>query len=79
MERILPEISLLNKSNGQSPSELPPPAAQDLPDQSTNTRGDTVGYNTSMKINKAVGLGGTITAETLQNGGEAIVDIIHGF
>ena len=32
-----------------------------------------------MKTNKAAGLDAGITAEALQNGGEAMIDIVHGF
>ena len=32
-----------------------------------------------MKSNKAAGLDSAITAEALENGGDAMVDIVHGF
>jgi exonuclease III len=72
--------SLLNNSNGQPPSELPPPAAQDLPVHVTPpTREETFEAIHQMKNNKAPGLDCAITAEALRNGGDAMIDIIHGF
>ena len=75
--------SLLNNSNDQSPSELPPPAAKDLPMQTNPpTREETLIAIRQMdmtKINKGAGLDSAITAEALQNGGDAMVDIVHGF
>ena len=72
--------SLLNNSNGEPLSELPPPAAQDLP-IGTNppTREETLLAIGQMKKNKAAGLDSAITAETLQHGGDAVVDIVHDF
>ena len=72
--------SLLNNSNGEPLSELPPPAAQDLP-IGTNppTREETLLAIGQMKKNKAAGLDSAITAEALQHGGDAMVDIVHDF
>ena len=72
--------SLLNNNNGEPLSELPPPTAQDLPiDTNPPTREETLSAICQMKKNKAAGLGSGITAEALQNGGDAMADIVHDF
>ena len=72
--------SLLNNSNGEPLSELPPPAAQDLPIETNPlTREETLLAIGHMKKNKAARLDSAITAETLQHGGDAMVDIVHDF
>ena len=72
--------SLLNNCSGQSPSELPLPATQDLQIQTDPpTREETLSAISKMKTNKAAGLDAAITAEALQYGGDAMIDIIHGF
>ena len=73
--------SLLNNSNGEPLSELPRPAAQDLPIETNPfTRAETLLAIRQMKKNKAAGLDSAITAEALQNGGDAAVaDIVHDF
>lgn len=72
--------SLLNNDNGQSPSDLPIPAAQDLPIQvNPPTREETLEAIHQMKNNKAAGLDCAITSEALQNGGDVMVDVVHGF
>ena len=72
--------SLLNNSNGEPLSELPLPAAQDLPiETNPPTREETLLAIRQMKKNKAAGLDSAITAEALQNGGDAMADIVHDF
>ena len=72
--------SLLNNCSGQSSSELPLPAAQDLQIQTDPpTRDETVLAISQMKTNKAAGLDAAITAEALQNGGVAMIDVVHRF
>ena len=72
--------SLLNNCSGQSSSELPLPAAQDLQIQTDPpTRDETVLAISQMKTNKAAGLDAAITAEALQNGGDAMIDVVHRF
>ena len=72
--------SLLNNSNGEPLSELPPPAAQDLPiETNPPTQEETLLAIGQMKKNKAAGLDSAITAEALQHGGDAMVDIVHDF
>jgi len=72
--------SLLNNSNGQPVSELPQPAAQDLPIHvNPPTREETFEAIHQMKCNKAAGLDCAITAEALRYGGDSMIDIIHGF
>ena len=67
--------SLRNNSNGQSPSELPPPAATDLSiDTYPPTREEALLAKRQVKNNTAAGLDSAITAEALQNGGDAMVD-----
>lgn len=71
--------SLLNNDNGQ-PSDLPPPATQDLPIQvNPPTREETLRAIHQMKNNKAAGLDCAITSEALQNGGDVMADVVHGF
>ena len=61
-------------------SELPSPAAQDLPiETNPPTREETLLAIGQMKKNKAAGLDSAITAEALQHGGDAMVDIVHDF
>ena len=61
-------------------SELPLPATHDLPIQTDPpTREETRVAITKMKTNKAAGLDAAITAEALQHGGDAMINIIHGF
>ena len=70
--------SLLNNCSGQSSSELPLPAAQDLQIQTDPpTRDETVLAISQMKTNKAAGLDAAITAEALQNGGDAMIDVVQ--
>ena len=70
--------SLLNNDNGQAPSDLPQPAAQDLPIQDhPPTLEETL--EAIRQMNKAAELDCAITAETLQGGGDAIADVIHCF
>ena len=72
--------SLLNNSSGSTPSDLPPSADQDLQIQTEPpTREETTSAIQQMKTNKAAGLDAAITAEALQNGGEAMIDVVHGF
>ena len=72
--------SLLNNSNGEPLSELPPPAAHDLPiDTNSPRRYDILLASRQMKKNKAAGLDSAITAEALQNDGDAMADIVHDF
>ena len=71
---------MLNNSNGEPLSEVPPPAAQDLPiETNPPTREETLLAIGQMKKNKAAGLDSAITAEALQHGGDAMVDIVHDF
>ena len=79
MEGIL-DSSLLNNCSGQSSSELPLPAAQDLQIQTDPpTQDETVLAVSQMKTNKAAGLDAAITAEALQNGGDEMIDVVHRF
>ena len=72
--------SLLNNDNGQAPSGLPQPAAQDLPiHDHPPTLEETLEAIRQMKTNKAAALDCAITAEALQGGGEAMADVIHCF
>ena len=72
--------SLLNNDNGQAPSDLPQPAAQDLPiHDHPPTLEETLEAIRQMKTNKAAGLDCAITAETLQGDGDAMADVIHCF
>ena len=72
--------SLLNNENGQAPSDLPQPAAQDLPiHDHPPTLEETLEAIRQMKTNKAAGLDWAITAEALQGGGDAMADVIHCF
>ena len=72
--------SLLNNDNGQAPSDLPQPAAQDLPiHDHPPTLEKTSEVIRQMKTNKAAGLDRAITAEALQGGGDAMADVIHCF
>ena len=55
-------------------------AAQDLPiPTNPPTQEETLLAVLQMKTNKAAGLHSIIIAEALQNGGDAMVDIVHGF
>ena len=72
--------SLLNDDNGQIPSDLPQPAAQDLPIHNPPpTLEETLEAIRQMKTNKAARLDCAITAEALQDGGDAKADAIHCF
>ena len=72
--------SLLNNDNGQVLSDLPQPAAQDLPiHDHPPTLEETLEAICQMKTNKAAGLDCAITAEALQDGGDAMADVIHCF
>ena len=72
--------TLLNNDNGQTPSDPPPAAAQDLPIQADPpTLEETCEAITQMKTNKAAGLDSAITAEALQHGGSVLENIVHGF
>ena len=72
--------SLLNNDNGQAPSDLPQPAAQDLPiHDHPPTLEETLEAIRQMKTNKAAGLDCAITAEALQGGGDAMADVIYCF
>ena len=72
--------SLLNNDKGQAPSDLPQPAAQDLPiHDHPPTLEETLEAIRQMKTNKAAGLDCAITAEALQGGGDAMADVIHCF
>ena len=72
--------SLLNNDNGQVPSDLPQPAAQDLPiHDHPPTLEEFLDAIRQMKTNKAAGLDCAITAEALQGGGDAMANVIHCF
>ena len=72
--------SLLNNDNGQTPSDLPQPGAQDLPiHDHPPTLEETLEAIRQMKTNKAAGLDCTITAEALQCVGDAMADVTHCF
>ena len=72
--------SLLNNNDGQVPSDLPQPAAQDLSiHDHPPTLEETLEAIRQMKTNKAAGLDCAITAEALQDGGDAMADVIHCF
>ena len=71
--------SLLNNDNGQAPSDLPQPAAQDLPIHDHPPTLETLEAIRQMKTNKAAGLDCAITTEALQGGGDAMADVIHCF
>ena len=69
--------SLLNDDNGQVPSDLPQPAAQDLPiHDHTPTLEETLEAIRQMKTNKATRLDCAITAEALQGGGDAMASML---
>ena len=71
--------SLLN-NDSQIPSDLPPPAAQDLPiDINPPTLEETQKAIHQMKPKKAAGLDCAITSEALQDGGDMLVQVVHGF
>ena len=72
--------SLLNNDNRTIPSELPPPAAEDLPiNIDPPTREETAEAIAAIKRNKATALDCAITAEALQGGGDQMLDVIHAF
>ncbi|XP_068756758.1 uncharacterized protein [Montipora capricornis] len=72
--------SLLNNDSGFTPSDLPPPASNDLPIcNDPPTREETAKAIAAMKTNKAAGLDCAITVEALQGGGDQMIDIIHAF
>ena len=72
--------SLLNNDNGQAPTDLPQPAAQDLPiHDHPPTLEETLEAIRQMKTNKAAGLYCAATKEALQGGGDAMTDVIHCF
>ena len=76
--------SQLKNSNGQSPSKMPPPAAKALSMQTNLPTWEEILLAIrqcihQMKTIKAAGLDSAITAEALQNSGDAMVDIVHGF
>jgi len=72
--------SILNNENGPPSSELPLPSAIDLPiPTGPPSREETVEAISAMKTNKAAGLDCAITAESLQAGGDSMVDMIHDF
>ena len=72
--------SLLNNNSGSTPSEIPPPADEDLPICiDPPTREETAKAIAAMKVNKAAALDCAITAEALQGGGDQMVDIIWAF
>ena len=72
--------SLLNNASGLTPSELPPPAIDDLPIcTDPPTRDETAKAIAAMKTNKAALLDCAITAEALQGGGDHMIDVIHAF
>ena len=72
--------ALLNNDNGTPSSELPSPADHDLPIcEDPPTLEETKEAIKGMKCNRAPGLDCAITAEALQNGGDAMADIIHKF
>ena len=72
--------SLLNNDNGQTPSYLSQPAAQDLPiHDHPPTLEETLEAIRRMKTNKAAGLDCAITAEALLGDGDAMTDVIHCF
>ena len=62
--------TLLNNDNGQTSSDPPPAAFQDLPILADPpTLEETQEAISQLKTNKAAGLDSAITAEALQNGG----------
>ena len=70
--------SLLNNVNGQTPSDLAQPAAQDLPIYDHPlTLEETLEAIRQVKTNKAAGPDCVITTEALQGGGDAMADVIH--
>ena len=72
--------SLLNNDSGLTPSELPPPAEEDLSIfADPPTREETEKAIAAMKANKAAALDCAITAEALQGGGDHMLDVIHAF
>ena len=72
--------SLLNNDNGQVPSDLPQPAAQNLPiHDHPPTLEETLEAIRQTKTNTAAELDCAITAEALQGGGDAMADVIHCF
>ena len=71
---------MLNNDNGTIPSELPPPAAEDLPiNIDPPPREGTAEAIAATKRNKATALDCAITAESLQGGGDQMLDVIHTF
>ena len=63
-----------------TPSELPPPAEEDLSIfADPPTREETEKAIAAMKANKAAALDCAITAEALQGGGDHMLDVIHAF
>ena len=72
--------SLLGNGSGEPLSDLPPPAAQNQPiDTNPPKREETPLAIRQMKKIKAAGLDSAITAEALQNGGDAMTEIVHDF
>ena len=72
--------SLLNNDKGQTPSDVPQSAAQDLTIHDHQpTLEEILEAIGRMKTNKAAGLDCAITAEDLQSGGGAMADVIHCF
>ena len=72
--------ALLNNDNGTPPSDLPPPADQDLPIcQDPPTLDETRKAIQGMKTNRASGVDCAITAEALQSGGDVMAETIHKF
>ena len=72
--------SLLNNDNGQTPSDLPQPVAQNLPiHDHPPTLEEILEAICQMKTNKTTGLDCAITAEALHGGGHAMADVIHCF
>ena len=72
--------SLLNNDSGFTPSDLPPPASNDLPIYTNPpTSEETAEAIAAMRTNKAAGLDCAITAEALQGGGDQMIDTIHAF
>lgn len=62
------------------PSELPPPAAEDLAiNIDPPTREETAEAIAAMKRNKVTALDCAITAEQLQGGSDQMLDVIHAF
>ena len=71
---------LLKNDSGSLPSDLPPPADQDLPIcTDPSTLEETQKAIQNLKNNKASGLDCVITAEALQGGSELMANIVHKF